>query len=52
MLLDTSRSDHVRFPERPLSRIVPQRIAVERLQAYVSTNCAASARARPSATTP
>ncbi len=34
LVLVTSRSDHDRFPERPLSRIVPQRIAVERLQAF------------------
>jgi formylglycine-generating enzyme required for sulfatase activity len=34
LVLVTSRSDHDRFPERPLSRILPQRIAVERLQAF------------------
>jgi formylglycine-generating enzyme required for sulfatase activity len=34
LVLVTSRSDHDRFPERPLSRIEPQRIAVERLQAF------------------
>ena len=34
LVLVTSRSDHDRFPERPLSRIVPQRIGVERLQAF------------------
>ncbi len=36
LVLVTSRSDHDRFPERPLSLIVPQRIAVERLQAFFS----------------
>ena len=51
LVLVTSRSDHDPFPERPLSRIVPQRIAVQRLQAFFSTICAAGARARPSATT-
>ncbi len=34
LVLVTSRSDHDRFPERPLSRIVPQRIAVQRLQSF------------------
>jgi formylglycine-generating enzyme required for sulfatase activity len=34
LVLVTSRSDHDRFPERPLSLIVPQRIGVERLQAF------------------
>jgi formylglycine-generating enzyme required for sulfatase activity len=34
LVLVTSRSDQDRFPERPLSRILPQRIAVERLQAF------------------
>jgi len=34
LVLVTSRSDDDGFRERPLSRIVPQRIAVERLQAF------------------
>ena len=34
LALVTSRSDDDGFRERPLSRIVPQRIAVERLQAF------------------
>jgi formylglycine-generating enzyme required for sulfatase activity len=34
LVIVTSRSDEEGFPERPLSRIVPQRIAVERLQAF------------------
>jgi formylglycine-generating enzyme required for sulfatase activity len=34
LVLVTSRSDDDGFKERPLSRIVPQRIAVERLQAF------------------
>ncbi|MCX5960069.1 MAG: hypothetical protein NT053_09660 [Cyanobacteria bacterium] len=34
LVLVTSLSDHDPFPERPLSRIVPQRIAVQRLQAF------------------
>jgi formylglycine-generating enzyme required for sulfatase activity len=34
LVMVTSRSDDDGFRERPLSRIVPQRIAVERLQAF------------------
>ena len=34
LVVVTSRSDDDGFQERPLSRIVPQRIAVERLQAF------------------
>jgi formylglycine-generating enzyme required for sulfatase activity len=34
LVVVTSRSDDDGFKERPLSRIVPQRIAVERLQAF------------------
>ena len=34
LVVVTSRSDDDGFRERPLSRIVPQRIAVERLQAF------------------
>ncbi len=34
LVVVTSRSDDDGFHERPLSRIVPQRIAVERLQAF------------------
>jgi formylglycine-generating enzyme required for sulfatase activity len=34
LVVVTSRSDEDGFKERPLSRIVPQRIAVERLQAF------------------
>ena len=34
LVVATSRSDDDGFRERPLSRIVPQRIAVERLQAF------------------
>jgi len=34
LVVVTSRSDDNGFKERPLSRIVPQRIAVERLQAF------------------
>jgi formylglycine-generating enzyme required for sulfatase activity len=34
LVIVTSRSDDVGFKERPLSRIEPQRIAVERLQAF------------------
>jgi formylglycine-generating enzyme required for sulfatase activity len=34
LVIVTSRSDEEGFPERPMSRIVPQRIAVERLQAF------------------